>query len=208
MNWMSCANAAGKGHLEILIYLREKSCSWDGRTYINAITSGNIELIEWVRNNGLNVAINALQIAFEFGHLHVIRYLIDNNFDRWNGNINGYNNLYFRTFTKLAASKGCIESLRWSQSLEQPLPFHIECCHEAASNGFLDCLKWCLDNNCLWYELPASVVVVVENGHLNVLKFLICSRRTDWSKNLQSIALNHQQEKIIKWIEKEGLYLE
>ena len=217
MNWIATSNAAGKNNLNILIWLREKGCEWNDATYRNAIVSGNLDCIEWVRNNGEDIyrGVSALEIAFKCGHLHVIRYLIDNDFeaDIINKPWNGPGSIILKdAFTKLAAGKGCVDSLRWSQSLDPMIrpPLVDECCHEAAANGFLDCLRWCLDNGCIWHPhmMRKTLNSVIEQGHLNVLKFLIRSNRGDWDKDLHAIALNHNQGKIIKWIEEAGLGIE
>jgi len=52
MGEQTCAIAAKGGHLEVLIWLREKKCPWDEQTYTNAVQCGNPEVFEWVRTNG------------------------------------------------------------------------------------------------------------------------------------------------------------
>ena len=54
---LACSSAAGAGHLEVLQWLRERGCPWDGRTLSEATQNGHIELLEWARKNGCPVHI-------------------------------------------------------------------------------------------------------------------------------------------------------
>ncbi len=47
---LTCANAASKGHLEILKWARENGCPWDELTCEYA--AQNWEVLKWVKENG------------------------------------------------------------------------------------------------------------------------------------------------------------
>jgi hypothetical protein len=197
MNWITFANAAGKAHIHVLKWCFEKKCQRSEKIYRNAVVSGNLECIEWVRNSGINSGTFSIKVAFDVGHLHVIKYLIDNSICSWNTTSNEFNN-----FTLLAASKGCIDSLNWSQSNDPILPLHKDCSNTAATNGYLDCLKWCIEKGCILD--PNIINNVVENGQLVIFKYLINSGIEELNERLLTLAITFKQDKIIKWIESKG----
>ena len=51
-SFLTCARAAGGGHLEVLRWAREHGCEWDGRTKDRAMRSGCAETMQYELDNG------------------------------------------------------------------------------------------------------------------------------------------------------------
>jgi hypothetical protein len=49
---VTCADAAGGGHLEVLKWARENDCPWDELTCVSAAKHGHLEVLQWARTNG------------------------------------------------------------------------------------------------------------------------------------------------------------
>ena len=49
---ITCAHAAGGGHLETLQWLRAEGCPWDINTCHYAVLKGHVEVLRWARENG------------------------------------------------------------------------------------------------------------------------------------------------------------
>lgn len=79
-----CRVAASTGNLELLKWLREIGCPWDGRTAISACKSGNIKLFEYVTQklDDTIICFNTIYIyqAAKRNHLEMVKYLNDRGF--------------------------------------------------------------------------------------------------------------------------------
>ena len=67
----TCAEAAGRGHLEVLQWARANGCPWNVSTSSGAANGGHLEVLRWARANGC--PCDDLTCAFAFaalgGHL-------------------------------------------------------------------------------------------------------------------------------------------
>jgi hypothetical protein len=52
MDEWTCANAAEKGHFEVLQWARENGCHWDSQTCSYAASGGYLDVLQWARENG------------------------------------------------------------------------------------------------------------------------------------------------------------
>jgi len=116
----ACANAALKGHLEILKYLHEKAkAPWDRRT------------AHWAALNG---------------HLHILKYLVERKFDEFtewscedaakNGHLDCLKYLHETA------------KVRWTSSRAVRKAFDNAQLRCAKNNAQLKCVHYLLDNNC------------------------------------------------------------
>jgi len=48
----ACASAAGRGHLEVLKWLRAKGCPWNWTAVKYAVNNGHFEMVKWLIANG------------------------------------------------------------------------------------------------------------------------------------------------------------
>lgn len=74
-NFQTCSNAALKGSLETLIWLREQGCPWDSRTCSNAALGGHFEVLIWARKNGCPWDEKTCTSAALNGHLPILHWL-------------------------------------------------------------------------------------------------------------------------------------
>ena len=59
----TCASAAQAGHLEVLQWARANGCPWDAQTCSRAAWSGHLEIMQWARANGCPWDVNTHNAA-------------------------------------------------------------------------------------------------------------------------------------------------
>ena len=81
--WHRCTFDCGvrSGNIEILEFLKQNGCSIASPTAANyAAAQGSIEILEWMKQNGCNFNIDGVTTnASEFGHIAVLDWLSNNN---------------------------------------------------------------------------------------------------------------------------------
>ena len=66
--------AAAKGQLEVLKWLRANGCPWDEQTCASAAQAGHLEVLQWARANGCPWDKYTCSEAAENGHLEVLQW--------------------------------------------------------------------------------------------------------------------------------------
>jgi Ankyrin repeats (3 copies) len=70
--------AARGGHLHACQYLRAEQCPWDTMACHSAACEGHLSTLRWLREQGCPCEVPAMRTAAAFfGHLSVLRYLVD-----------------------------------------------------------------------------------------------------------------------------------
>eukprot|EP00953_Heterococcus_sp_UTEX-ZZ885_P029749 15775-Heterococcus_DN1.PRE.1 len=70
--------AARGGHLHVCQYLRAEQCPWDTMACHSAACEGHLCTLRWLREQGCPCEVPAMRTAAAFfGHLSVLRYLVD-----------------------------------------------------------------------------------------------------------------------------------
>ena len=69
-----CSKMAEKGNLELLQFLRENGCPWDERTCAWAAENGHLECLKYVHENGCPWGIGTSANAANYGHLKCLKY--------------------------------------------------------------------------------------------------------------------------------------
>ena len=123
-----CTCAAKFGQMDILQWARQNGCPWDEQTCTSAAENGHLEVLIWAQQNGCPWDEQACNIAAENGYLDVLIWAQRNGCP-WDG----------CTCSK-AAENGHLEVLIWAQ--QNGCPWDEETCSSAAENGHLDVLIW------------------------------------------------------------------
>eukprot|EP01051_Picozoa_sp_SAG22_P012777 SAG22_NODE_1360_length_4622_cov_2.212912_6_plen_241_part_00 len=71
----TCANAAARGELSVLQWLRSSGCQWDAETITAAARSGHLDVLQWVVDNGCPWDAGACAAAAAEGHLLILKWL-------------------------------------------------------------------------------------------------------------------------------------
>ena len=134
-----CAEAAKRGHLEMLQWARANGCPWHEGTCWQAALAGRLEVLQWARANGCPWNEAACAHAALGGHLEVLQWARTNGcpWDDW-------------TCTR-AAEGGYLEVLQWARA--NGCPWNALTCLYAAKAGHLEVLQWARANGCEWDEL-------------------------------------------------------
>jgi len=138
---MSCNNcpntqaAAQNGHLDCLMYLHEKGCSWDRFTCIWAAANGHLDCLKYAHEKGYPWNRFTCAWAAKNGHLDCLMYLHEKGCS-WD-----------RFTCAWAAKNGHLDCLKYAH--EKGCPLDRLTCNEATRNSHLDCLKYAHENDCL-----------------------------------------------------------
>jgi len=73
-----CPNAAKKGNIEVLKWLREIGCSWDQVMCTKAAVRGNLAMLKWLRKQRCPWNRWTCDHAASKGHLEVLKWLREN----------------------------------------------------------------------------------------------------------------------------------
>jgi len=149
------ADAAGKGRLDVIKYLRNLAISWDADTCNLAASNGHLDVLKWARTNGCPWNEDTCCYAAQNGHLEVLKWARANGCP-WD----------FRTCS-YAARGGHLEVLKWART--NGCPWNQDTCWFAAQGGHLEVLKWARANGCPWDFRTCSYAA--RGGHLEVLKW-------------------------------------
>ena len=74
----TCWAAAQGGQLEALQWARENGCPWDERTCRSAAYSGHLEALQWARENDCPWDENTCWAAAQGGHLEALKWAREN----------------------------------------------------------------------------------------------------------------------------------
>ena len=190
--------AASRGYLSVFKNHagRYDTKHWNDRTFVAAIKSENLDLLEFFRkkNTCRWTKKGFCEYAAQNGHLDALKWLRrqdDHDPCPWdektcseaakNGHLDALKWMRSqddpcpwdqRTCSEAAAGKH-LDVLKWLRSQDPPCPWNEETCHDAASIGDLNLLKWLRsqDPPCPWGVDTCTNAAY--NGHLDVLKWLI-----------------------------------
>ena len=101
-----CTSAAKGGQLEVLEWLRENECPWDEETCTEAASGGHLEVLQWARENGCPWDEETCSEAASGGHLETLKWARENGCP-WN----------IEAVRANAAWGGHLEMLEWLRSM-------------------------------------------------------------------------------------------
>lgn len=164
-----CRCAAGKGHFQLLRYLRKNKCSVNVNSCVAAAEGGHIEILKYLRTQGRDCVWDSktCQAAAKGGHLSTLQFLREHHCDLEEG------------CCEAAAEGGHLECLEWLR--ENGCHVTSEVFIAAARNGHLHCLKWMRDTEVEWHNFgirwpPPRAFKAAEaaalNKHLHCLRWL------------------------------------
>jgi REP element-mobilizing transposase RayT len=141
----TCAAAAWIGNLEILKWARENGCPWDKRTCDNAARNGHLELLKWARENGAPWDDETCASALKGKHFNVVKYYVEER-------------------------ERALEVFDFTPGL----PWDKRTCENAAQNGNLKLLKWARKNGAPWDD--ETCASALKGKHFEVVKYYVEER--------------------------------
>jgi hypothetical protein len=145
--------AAKTGQLEVLQWLRENGCPWDEYTCHHAAEGGHLEVLQWLRANGCPWNASTCGSAAEGGQLEVLQWLRANGCP-WD-----------ECTCAEAAGGGHLEVLQWARA--NGCPWNVSTCSGAANGGHLEVLRWTRANGCPCDDLTCAFAFAALGGHLS-----------------------------------------
>jgi hypothetical protein len=152
-----CWQIAWEGRLELLVWAREKGCSWNAETCHRAAWAGHLRILTWARANGCPWDERTCCDAAFAGHFEVLRWARENGcpWDVWT--------------CVFATSNGYLNILQWAWA--NSCPWDEGICENAAHNGCLEVLKWARKIGCPWEFHSVREVARLE-GHPHVVGWM------------------------------------
>lgn len=152
--------AADEGCIEMLVMLKNRNLPWSKKISMFAAASGDVNVLRFITECGSPKCKYTCKIAAENGNCEGLEYAI----------ANGYPVTSETVF--YAIDHDCMRCLKLAKN--NSISNHItgRCIDAAASNGNLHILKYCrLNSN--YPTWSNSVIMCVQNGHLDCLKFCL-----------------------------------
>lgn len=108
-----CDQAAYNGDIQLLEWARENVCEWSGLTCAYAAKSGQLKALKWLRKNGCPWGWRTCAYAAQNGHLECLKWARKNEapWDEWTFN--------------WAAQNGQLECLAWAIRNSCPIPWNF-----------------------------------------------------------------------------------
>lgn len=183
----------------------------------------SIELIKWAKTHkNFKYKNNTAKLASRRGNLNILKYLYndgcqmhqDDEMILYEASKNGFFDILkwgirkgFQ-LSKLVAIGACkngdFKIIKWLY--DHDCPFNEECCHLAASNGFVDVLDFLIYT----VDCPYNIITfdaAAKNGQICVLKYLNNISIHDlskpwWNNSTCATAAEYGQLKTLKWLRK------
>jgi hypothetical protein len=161
------------------------------KLYASAARHGSLSTLQYlVSTFHLQCDIKITRIATQYGHINILKYLLE---VRQYRNDNGIGGCY------AAAEYGQLEILKWARKNE--LHWCERTCGVAAEKCHLEVLQWAHFNGCPWDTRTCTNAAT--NGHLALLQW---ARRhgCPWNSNTCSSAAFHGHLEILMWAKENG----
>lgn len=152
--------AASSGRLDLLQWVHENGYPWDHNTCSKAAEHGHLECLIYARQNGCGWNEQTTLLAAQNGHLNCLEYASENSCPK-------------HDYTgAVAAENGHLECL---EHVLNTAGYEWDCatiCSGAAKNGQIVCLRYACENN----EKPCVFdaffcLEAIRNGHVNCLEY-------------------------------------
>jgi hypothetical protein len=129
-NTFTCGSIAQSGNLNLLQWARENGCPWNKLTCSYA-ASRSLEILQWARENGCPWDESTCAMA---KNLEILKWALDNGCP-WN-----------KQTCSVAAKTGNLEILKWAR--EHGCPWDETTCLEAIIGEHVEILNWAITNGC------------------------------------------------------------
>lgn len=156
------SRAALGGHLDVLKYLWEEGCPHDCRTGMNAVQSGNIEMIWWILEKDQDSNPIWWLGAARNGQIEIYEWLLNICFVPGGGIIHDIAREGHISFFKWVIKRRCYR--------ERKQIFNKGTCSAAAEGGHLKLLRLLRENGCPWDAY--TYCIAKEEGHVKVVEWL------------------------------------
>lgn len=122
--------------VERLAWAKANGCFWEERTIACIANHGRLDVVVWAKTHGCPVSWSIFTAAALGGHVHVLRWCLEQNLGPWDG----------CATAAAAAGGGWLATLRWLR--EHGCEWDWRTCFYARLHGRLDVLKWARDSGC------------------------------------------------------------
>ena len=181
--------ALQNGQMTVLKWLQENDfLEVDGNSIVFAVKSGNLEVLEWIRNVFKSIWNweNATHKAVEIGNLDILKYLAKNCIV-----LSSY-------CCALAAANGHFEILKWMH--ENQCEWNSETTSNAASYGNLSILQWLIEKKCP-VNPEKMATCAISRGNLQLIEWLASKFTIDWKNaSFSTIAISNSHWDILEWL--------
>lgn len=194
-----CKQAAAKGSVSILRYLREQGCPWNEETFAAAAGSGSFPVLRYLRKQGCPFDTTALTAAAKNGHSGVIKWLTE-----------VVNCPRSPDAIAMACRFGKLKLVKYMYNRIYPLDANAT--REAAKNNRMDILRYLfeqIEDPMAEDDLP---LYAVQGGHIRVLNYLRSLNlpeedELDWDDHLFDMAASEGHQHVLEWLSNAGFFV-
>ena len=192
----SINDAVYSGNLELVKWFRDQNTSWNDRTSLSAVRSGNMELLQYLHVNGCVFTSQAYIVgvltAEKETRLDVFKWLHQHNVP-WD-----------EETCKYVASIGNLDLIIYARS--NGSPWGQWTIQEAVKNGHIDVVKYCIENDCPIGRTDLCRTSMQISDHEKALKVLKLLRKFEipWNSRTCDAAAKNGNLEALKWARNEG----
>ena len=176
------------GSVEVLEWLLEKDCRFNGAALIMAASKGNEKAVDWLLENGVQKDVESCTTAIREGYLDIAKklYLSEEN----------------KYLAIVAAKSGSIKYLEWMLSNGERIPFN-ECGDRALKAGNIDLLKWLQTKGWTCDRSVTTSYKAVKSGKVEMMQWLR-ENGVEWSCQTMTSAAVQGHLDLVKWMKANG----
>lgn len=150
--------AAFSGKLDIVKYLHEQGCPWNGCVLNDSCFNGHLEVTKYLYKNGCPVRRKALTYTITRGYLSTLKYLYESLIEyHWDD-----------SYLSEAALCGNVEIIKYLHN--NNFPWNNDIMINAVMSGKLDAIKYLHENDFPWNEDVLSIAI--NRGNLDIIKYV------------------------------------
>ena len=191
----TCSEAARRGHLDLLRWVRAQGCPWDENTCSQAARGGHLDLLKWARAQGCPWDVKTCQKAARGGHLLLMEWARAQGCP-WD-----------KQLSWTAVASGRLDVLDWMTT--QGYPWDLECMWTAAAwTGRREVIQWSLARGLgSWQPTPPGALRLTQaaalQGHLEMLQWLR-ERGCPWDERTCAAAACGGHLALLRWARANG----
>lgn len=189
------ASAIKKGHTHLLPFFAEHSYKIDFSVFIVACQLGDIAVIEWIlKRQSINTNQQYLRVAILQNHVHLVRYLLDNQLS-----------LATTTGLQLACSQHRMDIGKLLK--ERGAKLDMFCAITAIKKGYNDMLEWMAVDCKLRFD-PDCLATAINAGDLSMIVWMesLCELqvKTGLDRNRLRWKAKNVKIEVVQWLYEEG----
>lgn len=190
-----CYTAAKKGHMHMLIWLKEYGFTFDKRVYAGAAMGGFMDIIKWAKKNGCPT--NSLFLPnLASKYPEIVRWFLKHD-AKWDHTLYAIKNGHLDALKVVYEMKPDVLTTEFTLTPHMPL-------HIAAETGNLEMFKWLLQH----FQLPPVrelILKTIQGNNPMLLEFVLDTTHRPLAPMFYFEAIQKGSFNIFRWLMQQKL---